>query len=87
MSYWQIFFSDDADSDLSKLTKTVRNRVIEKLEWLSSNFDSVTPMPLTGSFSGFYKLRIGDWRVIYEIDWEDNKIIVVVVKHRSDVYK
>lgn len=87
MSSWKIFFSEDAESDLSKLTNTVRQRVIEKLEWLASNFDLVTPTPLTGSFSGFYKLRVGDWRVIYEIDWEKNKIVVVIVKHRSDVYK
>jgi len=80
-------FSEDAEVDLLKLTKAVRQRVIEKLDWLADNFESITPTPLIGQYAGFYKLRVGDWRVIYEINWENNRIIVIIVGHRSSIYK
>ncbi|MDB9433414.1 type II toxin-antitoxin system RelE family toxin [Microcystis aeruginosa] len=45
----------------------------------------MTPLPLTREWSGFYKLRVGDYRVIYEFDRE-SRIIIIRVGHRSEVY-
>nr|WP_232023874.1 type II toxin-antitoxin system RelE/ParE family toxin [Microcystis viridis] len=44
----------------------------------------MTPLPLTREWSGFYKLRVGDYRVIYEFDRESR--IIIIVGHRSEVY-
>ncbi|WP_230400971.1 type II toxin-antitoxin system RelE/ParE family toxin [Microcystis aeruginosa] len=44
----------------------------------------MTPLPLTREWSGFYKLRVGDYRVIYEFDRESR--IIIRVGHRSEVY-
>ena len=35
----------------------------------------------------FYKLRVGDWRVIYKINWEERIIIVCCVDRRDKIYK
>jgi hypothetical protein len=43
--------------------------------------------PFTGNLSDFYKLRVGDYRVIYEIVREETTILVHAVGHRSKVYR
>ena len=87
MLHWKAIFSPDAQADLANLSRTVRDRVYAKLEWLENNFESITPFPLTNKFAGFYKLRVGDWRVMYKIDWDKNYIVVYTVGHRSKAYK
>lgn len=48
----------------------MRLRILNKIQWLSVNFEQITPLSLTGQWLGFYKLRVGDYRVIYELDIE-----------------
>lgn len=42
---------------------------------------------LSGQWAGFLRYRVGDWRVIYRIDAEENRVLVLVVAHRSEVYE
>jgi len=41
--------------------------------------------PLTGQFKGLYRLRVGDWRIIYKVDGD--KVTIRSIKLRRDVYK
>ena len=40
---------------------------------------------LTGAFEGYFRIRIGDYRVIFSI--EANSITVIRVRHRSEIYR
>jgi len=62
-----IEWNEDAIKDLKKLDKQVAQRILKKIDWLSDNFERVIPEPLVGQFKGTFKLRIGDWRVVYTI--------------------
>ena len=62
-------------------------RILNKLSWLSENFDNIIALPFKGALSGTYKLRIGDWRVIYSFDVNKHVITVHLVGHRRDIYK
>jgi mRNA interferase RelE/StbE len=42
---------------------------------------------LTGQLAGFYKLRIGDYRVIYRLEHDERLVIVEAVGHRRDIYE
>lgn len=53
---------------------------------LSFEPESITDLPLTANWSGFYKLRVGDYRVIYEFDLELQVIIIIRVGHRREIY-
>jgi len=85
MSY-SISFEPESITDLDNLAQVVQLRILNKIEWLSINFEQITPLPLTGEWSGFYKLRVGDYRVIYEFDIESQLIIITKVGHRSEIY-
>ena len=41
---------------------------------------------LKGEWSGYLRYRVGDWRVIYRIDEDANRVYVIVIAHRRDVY-
>ncbi len=42
---------------------------------------------LTGEWSGYWRYRIGDWRVIYRIDDSARRVNVMVIAHRREVYE
>jgi mRNA interferase RelE/StbE len=85
MSY-SVEYEPEALADLERLTQTIRERVINKITWLAENFDQITPQALTADLSGFFKLRVGDYRVIYEFSREDEIIFIDRIRHRREVY-
>ena len=84
---YRVEFISEAVSDLRKIDKTIAQRILDKIKWLSENFEDVVPEILTGDFKGMYKLRVGNWRVIYGVDKEKRIIRVFMVGHRKDIYK
>ncbi|QSV71250.1 MAG: type II toxin-antitoxin system RelE/ParE family toxin [Aphanizomenon flos-aquae KM1D3_PB] len=85
MSY-SVSFESESVTDLDNLDQVVRLRILNKIQWLSLNFEQITPLSLTGQWSGFYKLRVGDYRVIYELDIEEQLIIIIRIGHRREIY-
>ena len=85
MSYL-VEYAPDSFADLEKLTPTIRDRMIKKIDWLADNFDEIVPQSLAANLSGFYKLRVGDYRVIYELDREERVIFIARIRHRREVY-
>ena len=41
---------------------------------------------LTGEFAGLLRYRVGDWRVVYRIDDPSNRVLVLSIAHRREVY-
>jgi len=81
----KIEWTEGAIRDLRKLDRQVARRILRKLDWFSKNFERVVPEPLAREFKGTYKLRVGDWRVIYTI--EGDVMIIQSIDHRREVYK
>ena len=72
---------------LSKLDKPIARRITDKLAWFSENVEIVNILPLTGNLSGLCKLKVGDYRIVYEIDHNSRVITVHKIGHRRDIYK
>ena len=85
MSY-QVKFEPEAIDDLDRLGSTDRKRIFRKINWLALNFEQASPQGLSANLAGFYKLRIGDYRVIYSVDSEGQLIAIVRIGHRSEIY-
>ena len=80
-------FTSNAEADLARLDVPVVQRVLKRLRWLAENFEAITPEALTGQWQGVFKLRVGDYRVLYTCDKAQQKIVVHFVRHRREVYK
>jgi mRNA interferase RelE/StbE len=76
-----------ASDDLRCLGKPIAQRILHKLKWLSQNFNDLTPQKLTGDLRGFYRLRVGSYRVIYTVNQEEHQLVIHLIGHRRDIYK
>ena len=76
----------DATRELGRLDKPIARRVVNRIHWLAENIDNVQPEGLAGDLTGLYKLRVGDYRVIYEFLSDEQTIIVHSIGHRREIY-
>ena len=82
---YEVLFHHDFPEDLRKLPKKLVERILKAIE------DRLTQAPgdygerLRQSLQGFWKIRVGDYRVVYEIS--GRQVRVYGVKNRRDVYQ
>ena len=86
---WKIRIDDGAKRDLKKLGRVAEKRV---LDFLVNKLDGQNPRyvgePLKGSKLGhLWKYRIGDYRVIADIEDAVLHILIIRIGHRRDVYR
>ena len=74
------------ENDLRKIDRKFIPRILEAIESLSENPFPVQSRKMKGSESS-YRLRVGDYRVIYQVDTENKVVTVYHARHRKDVYK
>ena len=83
---YKLLIDDKVVKDLKKIDKHWQIKIIEIIkERLLDN--PYIGKKLVGDLSPYYRYRIGDYRVIYEIVDDELMIIIVKIKHRKDVYK
>lgn len=76
----QEFFESSSASLQKKL-----DRCFERLKIDPRNYPNIKP--LKGELSGYYRYRVGDYRVIYQIDDVLNQVTIILIEHRSRVYE
>lgn len=69
---------------LAELDSTIGERIVAKTIWLGRNIGTLALEPLHHGLHGLYKLRVGDYRIIYSLS--KSVVIVEMVGHRSAVY-
>lgn len=84
---YTILIQGSASKALRKLDKPDRKRVAAAIDALAADPRPPGARTIAVVQPGAYRIRVGDYRVLYEI--EDDRLIVLVVKigHRSSVYK
>lgn len=84
---YKIIFKKKALKSLNKLPQNVAKTIREKLEAIAAN--PYAEHPNTKKLQGRdgYRLRVGDWRVIYEIQNDELVILVLKVAPRGEVYR
>ena len=72
-------------NDLTKLSKEWKENVRRAIEGRLTTHPDLYGKPLRRSLKGYRKLRVGDYRVIFKID--KNTVRVLIIQHRSAVYE
>lgn len=85
---WRIEIDKDVQREMKKLDKQVAKRITDKLREVSQ-LDDPRSMGkgLTGNLAGLWRYRVGDYRIICDIEDGVLLILVVDVAHRREVYK
>ncbi len=85
---YKLEISKEAQADLKKLDKEILEAVRNRLTRLTNTVDEIVHLPLKGEFTRLYKLRVRkNYRVIYDLNREEELIVVVQVGKRSDIYR
>ena len=83
---YEVSLERRAERDLKKLPGEIFYRIIPYIKALSENLKPSGCRKITGSKND-WRIRIGDYRVIYEIDERAKAVKVMRVRHRKDAYR
>lgn len=86
MTRWVIQIDSKAAAQLKKLDKPIRQRIIALIDSLTVGDPRAKGKGLTADKSGTWRYRVGDYRVLAEIEDHIVTITVTKVAHRSKVY-
>ncbi|MFH1455604.1 MAG: type II toxin-antitoxin system RelE/ParE family toxin [archaeon] len=82
----EILFSRLTKRFLKKSNKLIYNRLIKKIETLSINPFPSDVKRVEGEKDKFFRVRVEDYRILYEIDYEKKIILIERIDKRSRVY-
>ena len=82
-----VLLESRAEKELKSLPQGVLKRVDIKLQALSLNPRPRGVTKLKGKEGEGWRLRIGDYRLLYQIDDKDNVVRIYRIKHRREVYR
>lgn len=80
---FKVFLHPKAAKELQKTEKPIRTRILKSAKQPCEKPDKVGKALKQ---SDFWSLRVGDYRIIYEIDKNKNQVVILFVGHRSKVY-
>lgn len=86
---WTIEYTRTATSQLSKLDRQIAKRILDHLESKIAYLENprTRGKALSGPLGDLWRYRMGDYRVICEIQDDVIRILVVEVGHRKNIYK
>lgn len=86
MASYSLSYKPSVEKDLQSIPHSLVARIIGHVERLPSDPFPHQSAKLQGA-ERLYRLRVGDYRVVYEVDTEVRHITVQYVRHRRDVYR
>ena len=82
---YSVFLTRPARKDLDKLDKQIINRLAPEIDALSSDPRPAGCLKVKGE-ENLWRIRVGDWRIGYEIDDAAREITIIRVGHRREFY-
>ena len=86
MAEYSVVFARSARRELEQLDVRVARRIISRIEALGSNPRPPGCVKVQGT-DDLWRIRVGDYRVIYAIDDRAHVVDISAVRHRSDAYR
>lgn len=84
---YEVYFTPQAKRDLKKIEKADAKKITDKLDDLVDGKDNLDITPLEAAVKPIYRLRVGDYRVIYEVWKHKITVAVIEVGHRKEIYR
>ncbi|HEY4563251.1 MAG TPA: type II toxin-antitoxin system RelE/ParE family toxin [Thermoanaerobaculia bacterium] len=86
MSSYSIAFTRSARKQIERLDEPLVSRIFQHIEGLAENPRPADCRKLVGR-EDLWRLRVGDYRVVYTIDDSAKSIDIIAVRHRREVYR
>ena len=85
MAYTLLYHPHTAEEDLPEIPKNLRQRIARSVEERLATHPELYGAPLKGSLKGYWKLRVGDYRVVFKIVGTEVWILAII--HRKAVHE
>jgi mRNA interferase RelE/StbE len=84
---YTIDFAPRTERQLNLIPKNIRKLIFDRIDKLRTNPRQEGTEPLQGIEKGLFRIRQGDYRIVYSI--QDQKLLILIVRivHRKEVYK
>lgn len=82
---YQVILPKSVQKELDRLSDGIANRILARLTELETNPRPPDVKKLKGRNA--WRIRVGDFRVIYEIHDREQRVLVITVGHRREVYR
>ncbi len=86
MESFDVILKPSVEKDLRRLPKKIVSNVMTRIQKLQNEPFPQGVTRLEGS-ERLYRLRVGDYRIIYEVDTYAKEVIIQYVRHRSEAYR
>ena len=86
MADYAVVFARSARKELQNLEPQIARRIIKQIEALAINPRPSGVVKLEGA-TDLWRIRVGQWRVVYRTSDRDRLVDVIAVRHRSDAYR
>lgn len=87
MSKYKVIITTKAQKDFKKLDPKIKNKIASEILLLETNRTPQQFKPLKGHEIAQYRLRIGDYRILYDVYDEDREVLILRIGHRKDIYR
>lgn len=82
---WKLIYHGDVVEDLERVGRAAARRIVRTIDDRLTQAPLSYGTPLAGNLAGFRKLRIGDYRVVYQVREQHVIVFVLAVGHRRDM--
>ena len=86
MASYSLSYRPSVEKDLQSIPRSFVARITARIERLPSDPFPPQSAKLQGA-ERLYRLRVGDYRIVYEVDTDTLHIIVQYIRHRREVYR
>lgn len=87
MTSWSLVVARPTERTLARLTEGVAAAVVEFMVGPLCEAPTIVGKPLQRELAGHWSAHRGSYRVIYRLDEDNRRVVVVRIEHRSDVYR
>jgi mRNA interferase RelE/StbE len=82
---FEIFYEKAVKKDIKKISRPEAERIRAAIEQKLTEKPQIFSEHLKGELGNYWKLRVGDYRVVYKI--ENETIVILAIMRRSEIYK
>jgi len=86
VSSYTVSFTRSARKELERLAEPLVSRVFRQIERLAENPRPAECRKLVGR-EGLWRIRVGDYRVVYVISDDEKRVEIFTIRHRKEVYR
>jgi mRNA interferase RelE/StbE len=84
MKRYDVRIAASADKELAKMPRMLRQRIIKKFDEISKDPRGLDSKKLDDAT---YRVRVGDYRIVYHINDKEHTVLVTRIRHRREVYR